>query len=327
MTEEESYTCLKAILSGSVDPDEIYRWLVTLQKSPETVDEMVGFSKAMRDHMVRAPLFGKVILDVCGTGGVLAHRFNTSTAVAFVLAAGGVRVAKHGNRGSRAANGSFDFLESLGIYFGHDPAALKALYEQTHLCFLFARTHHPAMRFVASARQKIGSRTIFNCLGPLNNPSGATHQVLGTVSMDLANKLVEAFIRLGTQRALVVCAEDSLDEFSISAKTRVLELNKGQVTSFEFDPSLYMTAKPSPTLTGKAIDNADLFISLVSQGQIDHAISDLICLNAGAGFYTVGKTDSIESGFRLAQALFQDGSVWQKVLTYRALATQYLSTF
>ena len=319
LTEQESYDVLIEIFQGSADIEDIKQLLVILsQDKGETVDEIVGFARAMRDHMTQVHL-KKPMLDLCGTGGSGQDRFNASTAAAFVLAAGGVPVAKHGNRGSKKPNGSFDFLEALGIPFEHTADQCAALFDQTNLCFLFARQFHPAMKYVAPARQAVGHRTLFNLLGPLCNPAGATHQILGTLSNEIANKLAQALMRLGTNRTLVIVGHNGLDELSLTGKSEYYE-----VKSNEIKPHLFIPESNSADLlpVGNAIENAAQFLTVL---QDKNALADLrqfIALNAAAGFYCMNRVEKINDGIKLANDLITSGEVYRFLETYKIQANR-----
>jgi anthranilate phosphoribosyltransferase len=317
LAEEESFNCLNKILSGKSVTKEIKQLLLNLNEKGEAISEIVGFAKAMRAYMLTVDLEGDVI-DICGTGGTQKERFNVSTAAAFILAADGIKVAKHGNRGSRKPNGSFDFLENLGINFNHSVARIETLFNETDLAFLFARNHHQAMKHVVQARKEIGARTIFNILGPLCNPAKPRYQIIGTISESLAGNIAEALQKLGITKGLVICGAYGIDELTTCGTSIVFEVTKDEIKKYEFKASnLGIKAKVSD-LEGYDYDNnANLFLQIFSGKKINHKIAQLICLNAGAAFYCINRTDSIKKGYDLAKQVLKSGAAWKKYLQFK----------
>lgn len=311
MSEMGAYECLREIFEGKTSVDDIATLLGGLVDKGESVSEIVGFTRAMRDRMIGLELSGDAI-DICGTGGSGKSRFNVSTSVGFVLNALGVGVAKHGNRGSKTANGSFDFLEALQVPFGQDKATLESIFKSTGLIFMFARYHHPAVANVGPARKVLGRRTIFNLIGPLCNPACVPYQIIGTLKRKVADKLAEAVRVLGTKRTLVIVGFDGLDELSNAGPSVVLDIRDSGVTEFLFDPA----AEGIPVRSlddisgGSAKENAALFCELISERRMDHAISQLVALNAGAALYCCGKTSTIIAGYHEALGAIGDGRVW-----------------
>lgn len=306
LSSEESRACLQEIFTGQVNKETIKELLTLLHTNGESVSEIVGFATAMRNAMTSIA-FSDNAIDVCGTGGYTKERFNTSTAAAFVLASLDIPVAKHGNRGSRKSNGSFDFLEALGIQWDN---AILARFDATKLAFLFARNHHPAMRYVAEARQELPFRTIFNLLGPLCNPASVKRQVIGTSTQENAEKLVEALQKLGTERAMVIVGPSGLDELSTEAPSLLYELVNGSVIRGVFKPkALFRSSTPIDAI-GSAQQNANLCQRLFSEGITDHPISKAIALNAAAGLYIAGKADSIEKAYPIALSAIETKKAW-----------------
>lgn len=313
LTSEESNACLQEIFTGQVNKEKIKELLTLLHANGESVSEIVGFATAMR-HAMTPIMLSENAIDVCGTGGYAQERFNTSTAAAFVLASLGIPVAKHGNRGSRKSNGSFDFLEALGIQWD---TAIKARFDETKLAFLFARNHHPAMRHVAEARQELPFRTIFNLLGPLCNPASVKRQVIGTSTQENAEKIVDALQKLGTERAMVIVGPNGLDELSTEAPSLLYELVNGSVIRGVFKPKgLFRSLTPTDTI-GTAQQNALLCQRLFSEGITDHPISKAIALNASAGLYIAGKAYSIEKAYPLALSAIETKKAWEVLEKFR----------
>lgn len=308
LTVEESALCLEAILRGEWTVPEVVLFLQLLRDKEESVSEIVGFAQVLRQYMVKVPDLLSAI-DLCGTGGGPANRYNVSTATAFVLASAGVGVAKHGNRGSRAQNGSFDFLEALEIPLLTDPIQLKTLFQKSRLCFLYARAHHPAVARVSEARKIVGERTLFNLIGPLCNPAAATKQVIGVSDRGLGLKIATAARHLGQDHVLVVSGTHGYDEVTPFGETHIWEMRKLSETVSEtlFVPSSEIQCLP------ESLFMADLGQSvretyLAFEGK-ETDISRYIALNAGIGFYCSGHVISIDAGTRLAQDLLKSGQV------------------
>ena len=317
LSESLSYYCLTEIFKGESSDADLKELLVRLADKGETVDEMVGFARAMREAMVAIELDAFPLLDVCGTGGSGKNRFNISTAVAFCLSAGGVNVAKHGNYGSAKPNGSFNFLEALKVPIHKDPVTIKAQLEMHHLTFLFAKNHHPAMRFVGPIRQQLARRTIFNILGPLCNPASATHQLLGTTSLDLGEKLAQALHRLGTEAAMICIGGDGSDELSLSGKSTVIEVRHTIKRPYQIVAQQYGLSEAT-TEGGTGEENAALFVKLLQNPGEQHPILDQIALNAGYGFLLAGVKQTPELGIAHAKELIQSGAVLKQVLSFTA---------
>jgi anthranilate phosphoribosyltransferase len=314
---------LSDIFKNGAQDSDIKSLLESLVSKGESVSEIVGFARAMRSSMTAVPLKESpedIIIDVCGTGGVKKDRFNLSTASAFVLAAAGVKVAKHGNYGSKKLNGSFNFLEALDIPFNLSVEKLQSQFQKTGLCFLFARLFHPAMKTVAEVRADIGTRTIFNLLGPLCNPASVNHQIIGCTTIDTGRKLASALTQLNIDRALVVVGADGLDELEVSKENIILEINKDVVKEYLFDSTSLVTfsnlAVPDYSDSGK---NAYFFELLIDAPALfaQHPVMALLCLNAGAGFYCAKKVDSIESGVELAKQIIQSGDLAEFIHSFK----------
>ncbi|MEC8473999.1 MAG: anthranilate phosphoribosyltransferase, partial [Planctomycetota bacterium] len=224
LTEEQTSDLIDAMLVGAASEEQVGHLLLALKEKGEAVTELVGAARAMRKHMTKLPHQHELLLDTCGTGGSGSGTFNISTGVAIVAAACGVAVAKHGNRKASSLTGSADVLEVLGVKLESDPELVAGRLDEIGICFCFAAKLHPAMRHVVGVRKKLGVKTLFNFLGPLCNPAGATHQLLGTSSLDAQNKVADALRQLGTQRSYVVHAEDGQDEISLDGVNRVIEV-------------------------------------------------------------------------------------------------------
>ena len=316
----EAEQCLNTILEKDMPDKQIAELLIALSEKGESADEILGFSRALLTKSRPVPLPSNAI-DSCGTGGSGLDRFNVSTTAAFVLSAGGVPVIKHGNKGSKRPNGSFDLLEKLGCEFDFEGDRLADIFAKTKVCFLFARTYHPVMKKVVTARQMADRRTIFNLSAPLCNPANPQYQILGTIDVEMGRQLTEVLHQLGRTRFLIVIGEPGIDEISISGPTHVFEGVGDGTKEYKITPSEFgITERDYSTIPGGDRDeNAEIFLSLL-RNQTPESILDLVCLNAGAAFYCFGRTDSITEGFDLSKSLFTKGLVQDKFLEYKRLS-------
>jgi anthranilate phosphoribosyltransferase len=319
LTATESAASLEAMLRGDWTLPELVHFLEALRDKGEAVSEIVGFAQTLRQHMVPVPGILSAI-DLCGTGGGPANRYNVSTATAFVLATAGVGVAKHGNRGSRSPHGSFDFIEALEIPILTDPRDLHRLFGETKLCFLYARAHHPAVARVSEARKIVGGRTVFNLIGPLCNPAGATKQVIGVSERVLGLKIATAAKHLGQSHVLVVAGDQGYDEITPFGQTPIWEMTaiSEAISETLFRPS------PQTHCVPDALFIADLSHSvcetyLAFEGK-DTPIARYIALNAGAGLYCAGHVTSIAAGIQMAEGLLRSGDVFLFLKRYIAMA-------
>ena len=315
----EAKACLNAILEGDYDDEVIADLLGALSVKGESVSEITGFAKALLDKSIAVDLPGEAI-DLCGTGGLPFDRFNVSTASAFVVAAGDIPVIKHGNRGSKKPNGSFDLLESLGCGFDFNPDQIQEIFSKTNICFLFARKYHPVMKKVAGARRLAGRRTIFNLSAPLCNPAHPHFQVVGTTNIKTARRLAQVLMDLGRKRGLVVTGEPGIDDISTSGKTHVIELEGQELKEFELNPPDFgIQSQDYESIPGgDHLKNAEICLNLFRDGS-PQSILDLVCVNSGAAFYCFGKTDSIYDGYILSKQLITEGRVLDQFERYRRL--------
>lgn len=322
LRSDEAEQCLDTILEKNVLDGQIAELLIALSEKGESADEILGFSRALLAKSIPVPLPPNAI-DACGTGGSGLNRFNVSTTAAFVLSAGGVPVIKHGNKGSKRPNGSFDLLEKLDCKFDFEDDLLQKVFARTKVCFLFARTYHPVMKKVVTARQMADRRTIFNLSAPLCNPANPQYQILGTIDVETGRKLAEVLRQLGRTRFLIVIGEPGIDEISISGPTHVFELAEGVIEEYDIKPSDFgIMEQDYNTIPGGDNDeNAEIFRSLL-KNQTPKPILDLVCLNAGAAFYCFGRTDAIAEGFELSKSLFAKGLVQDKFLEYKRLSNR-----
>src|SRR4051794_146774 len=238
LTRNEARDAFAHIMSGDATEAQIGGLLVGLAAKGTTVEELVGAATVMRDKAVPVGCEADgVVLDTCGTGGDVRGTFNISTAAALIAAAAGVKVVKHGNRSASGRSGSADVLEHLGVRLEVDASGMRRCLERANICFAFARSHHPAMKYVAAARTSLGVPTIFNLLGPLTNPARARHQLLGVFAPELTDRLAAVLRELGSERAWVVHTEDGLDELSTLGPTRISEVKNGEISTWRLDPA------------------------------------------------------------------------------------------
>jgi anthranilate phosphoribosyltransferase len=294
------------LLSGDAAPEEIGAFLMGLAVRGETASELVAGATIMRRHARKVQIDGP-LLDTCGTGGLPWKSLNTSTASAIVIAAAGGRVAKHGNRSVPPKSGSADVLEALGVNLDIDEATLRACVERAGVGFMFARTHHTAMRHVAPVRAKLGIRTIFNLLGPLTNPAGAQHQILGVFAPQWVRPMAEALQTLGTKRSWIVHGVDGVDEISISGVTKVCEVTEAGVREFEIEPAIAgLRSHPLSTLEGSdAAGNAQALMDLCD----GHSgpFRDMVLINAAAGLLVLGRAGDLKQGADMAADAIDSG--------------------
>lgn len=323
MTEQEAYIFLQNILNGDLSETTIREQLIAMAERGETVDEITGMARAMREHSIPIPVEGP-LLDTCGTGGSGLPRLNVSTLAALVVSADGVRVAKHGNKAASGRCGSFDVLEQVGVNINLNAAALQTCLDQTGLGFIYASHFHPAMKSIAPLRQSIPHRTIFNLLGPLLNPAQATLHVMGVSDQRTAQKMAQVLQRLGLQRALVVTGAEGLDEITLSGPTQVIELRDNQLTEATFTPEQFgLQTVPFASIQGGTIDeNAALFENILT-GTASNPLLHLVALNAGAALYVASHTETVEEGFHCALAHLQSGKAHKQFETYRALSQTF----
>jgi len=304
----EAERALEEIMSGVASPSVTAALLTALRVRGESVGEIVGFARAMRRfaEKVEAP---DDVVDTCGTGGDAKGTINISTAAAFVARGAGVTIAKHGNRAATSRAGSADVLEALGAAIELGPKEVSRCISEAGVGFMFARTHHPAMRHVVPVRAELPFRTVFNLLGPLTNPAGARRQLVGVFDGRFVRPMAEALAELGAEKALVVHGRDGLDEISPSVETLVAEVSDGAIREYDLAPEDLGLARhdPSGILGGDAYLNARILRDVLS-GEETGAARDVVLLNAGAAIYVSGLAGSVEEGVRLAEESVSSGA-------------------
>jgi anthranilate phosphoribosyltransferase len=298
---------LLEIMEGRASEAQTAAFLIALRTKGETVDEIVGLARTMRSLALAVTVAGDDLVDTAGTGGG-RPTFNISTTAALVAAGAGCRVAKHGNRSATSQCGSADVLEALGAEIELEPAAVADCIEQIGFGFMFAPRYHGAMRHVVPVRRELGVRTVFNFLGPLTNPAGATRQVIGVSDASRQDDIASALAQLGTARALVVSSADGLDEFSVSGPTRVVELRDGEMTDYEVTPEqVGLAGTPRGSVRAGTPDENAAVTREVLDGR-SGVERDLTAINAGAAIYVGAGADSLAEGVERALAAIDDGS-------------------
>lgn len=305
---DEARAAFGAIMDGQFSEAQIAGLLVAMAVKGETVDELTGAAEAMRDHVVPIDTGGLEVIDTCGTGGTGLSTFNISTAAALVAAGAGVRVAKHGNRTVTRASGSANVLAALGVNIDAGCDSVARCLAEAGVCFCFAVRHHPAMKYAAPVRKALGVRTIFNLLGPLTNPAGARRQVMGVFDARLTEPIARVLGLLGAQRALVVHADDGLDELSTTAPTTISRWSGGEVVTSTVRPEDFNI--PRASMDDLLIDSAEASAAVVRQVLAGRAgpARDIVVLNAAAAIYVAGKTAGIAEAIAPAQAAIDSGA-------------------
>ncbi len=313
LSEDEMSDVMRTIMTGDATQAQIGGFLIGLRMKGETVDEITAAAKIMRELATSVTVSGPHLVDTCGTGGDGASTFNISTASAFVVAAVGGKVAKHGNRSISSKSGSADVLEAAGVRLDLNADQVTQCVNQVDVGFMFAPQHHGAMKHAIGPRKEMGVRTLFNLLGPLTNPAGAPHQVMGVFSAEWVTPLAEVLGKLGSEHVMVVHADDGMDEISIGSATQVAELKNGKVTTYKVSPEDFGMAIGDCSVLAVANANESLqVIRSVLNGE-KGAAHDIVALNAGAAIYVAGLADSLEVGVKKAQAVMNDGSANAKL--------------
>lgn len=321
LSEAEAAEVMEEIMTGTATPSQMGAFLTALRlrQGYETVEEIAGMARVMREKAVRVHLDEQIAehtMDTCGTGGDGSGTFNVSTAAGIVAAAAGASVAKHGNRSATSRCGSADVLEALGAKIDLGPEQVARCVQEVGFGFMFAPAYHPAMKHVGPTRREIGIRTVFNILGPLTNPALARYQVLGVADGTLLRKMGEVLLHLGCRHALIVHGEDGIDECSLSAPTRICEVRKGQeLREYTITPEqvgLTSITDRQPFQGGDPAHNAAMLRELLS-GYVEAPAADMLCLNAGAALLANEQVKSLADGINLARATLREGKAKQKL--------------
>lgn len=307
LTADEAGAAMEAIMDGRAQPAHIAGLLIALAMKGERPAEIVGFARAMRARATKVHTPHADLFDTCGTGGDRAQTFNVSTIAALVLAACGVRVAKHGNRSVSSRCGSADLFEALGVHIAAEPAVVERCLDEAGIAFFFAPTFHPSMRHAAPTRRELGVRTAFNLLGPLTNPAAASRQLVGVPRPDLTELVARSLALLGSERAWVVHGADGLDEISTTGYTKVSEARDGAVHTFYVHPSDFGVPRSQPAALsgGDATDNAAIARAVLAGER--GAARDIVLVNAAASLLIAGRAATIEAGIGQAAAAIDEG--------------------
>jgi anthranilate phosphoribosyltransferase len=327
LSTEEMISVMREVMTGVATPAQIGGFLVALRMKGETIDEITGAATVMRELAKKVDIHADYLVDTCGTGGDGANLFNVSTASAFVVAAAGGRVAKHGNRSISSSTGSADVLEAAGIKLDITPEQVARCVTEIGVGFMFAPAHHSAMKHAIAPRKELALRTIFNMLGPLTNPATVKRQVIGVFNGELCKPMAEVLSRLGSEHVMIVHAKDGLDEISLATETQVAELKNGVVTEYIIKPEDF--GLQSQSLIGLSVSSAQESLALIydalgkRKGQHAQKAADIIALNAGAAIYVSGVAASLNDGIEMARDAIGSGLAGEKLRELAAF-TQYL---
>jgi anthranilate phosphoribosyltransferase len=322
LTEKQSATIMTEIMGGEATPAQIASFLTALRMKGETVPEITGFARVMRERALAIRVDSAGLIDTCGTGGDQAHTFNISTTAAFVVAGAGLRVAKHGNRSVSSSCGSADLLEALGININMSPELVEKSIRRIGIGFLFAPQFHQSMQHAAGPRQEMGIRTIFNILGPLTNPAGASAQLIGVYKEELSTTLARVLRNLGCLRAFIVHGKDGLDEISNTAPTIIAELNHRNIKVYSIEPKDLGLPKRSleEIKGGDSVKNAQITLSVL--GGEKGPAREIVLLNAGAAIVVGGKAGTIKEGISLAAKSIETGAAYTKLEALKSFSNQ-----
>ena len=321
---DEMLALMRRIMSGEMSPVMIAALAIGLRVKKETIGEIAAAAQVMREFATPVAVADRThLVDIVGTGGDSSHTFNISTASMFVAAAGGARVAKHGGRSVSSTSGSADVIESLGAFIGLTPEQVAACLQQTGIGFMFAPTHHAAMKHAAPVRKELGVRTIFNILGPLTNPAGAPNQLLGVFHPDLVGIQVRVLQRLGSEHVMVVHGMNGMDEISLSGETLVGELKDGQVHEYTVHPSDFGLPVYDSRVLRVANQSESVQCIQRALANEDGPVRDVVLLNAGAALYCAGVSTSVADGVKRAREVVASGAALAKLSQFVAATNQY----
>ena len=313
LTEGEAETVMREVMQGEATDAQIAAYITALRMKGETVEEITGSARVMREKAFPVKLTAPFQVDTCGTGGDLSHTFNISTTVAFVVAGAGVAVAKHGNRSVSSKSGSADVLQALGVNIEMPSSRLEECLVEVGIAFLFAPMMHQAMKYAIGPRREVGIRTIFNVLGPLTNPAGVKAQIMGVYAVELTDVLAQVLGNLGADRAYVVHGMDGLDEITITDRTKVSEYRDGSVNDYFVHPSDFdlPAGKKEDLLGGDAKQNAAITLDVLKGAK--GPCRDVVLLNAAAGLAASGKAKDLRDGVRIAAESIDSGAAMKKL--------------
>ncbi|MGS2717167.1 anthranilate phosphoribosyltransferase [Eionea flava] len=317
LSQIEMASVMREIMTGAATPAQIGGFLVALRMKGESVEEITGAAQVMRELATPVEINGDHLVDTCGTGGDGANLFNVSTASAFVVAACGGQVAKHGNRSVSSSTGSADVLEAAGVHLDIKPEQVARCVEEVGVGFMFAPAHHGAMKHAIGPRKELAMRTIFNMLGPMTNPAGVKRQVIGVFDQALCRPMAEVLQKLGSEHVMVVHASDGLDELTVSGTSHIAELKEDKVIEYTISPEALGLS--TTNLDGLSVSSAQESLALINdalgkkEGQFAHKAADIIALNAGAAVYVSGIASTLEEGVRMAEDAIGSGLAKAKI--------------
>lgn len=310
LSRETAKAAMQMILKGSARPEQIGAFLTALRFRALQADELVGFVSVLREFATTVPLLSDNTIDICGTGGDGAHTFNISTTSAFVVAACGQPIAKHGNRAVSSRAGSFDLLEALGIGFSGNPEEFADLLENRGIGFLFAPAYHPALKELSGLRRSLGTRTVFNAIGPMLNPAGVKRQIIGVYCSTLVEPMAHALRELGSKEVMVVHGEDGLDELTLGGRTKVAHLKDGKINSYEILPEeLGLRRASIEDLVGGDVRKNMQITTDILKGEVGPR-RDVVVLNSAAALMVGGKVQNMKQGIDLAGDSIDSGSAY-----------------
>lgn len=312
LSKQQAYECMNEIMAGEASQIQMASYLTALSLKGETIDEITGSAGGMREHCIKI-LNDEDVLEIVGTGGDHSNSFNISTTSSLVIAASGIKVAKHGNRAASSKCGAADVLEALGVKIDISPKQSADLLKQIDICFLFAQNYHIAMKYVAPVRKELGIRTVFNILGPLTNPAGASMQIMGVYDETLVEPLARVLNNLGVKRAMVVYGEDGLDEISLSSSTQICEIHDGHYTCYKITPEQFGVERclKEELVGGTPQENAKITLDIL-KGQKGPK-RDAVLMNAGAAIYIGGKAQDLQEGIAIARQMIDEGKALKKL--------------
>ncbi|MBE6110561.1 MAG: anthranilate phosphoribosyltransferase [Erysipelotrichaceae bacterium] len=320
LTYDEAYTVMNEIMSGETTPTQNAAFLAALSTKSaraETIDEISGCAEAMREHATPVEHPGMDVLEIVGTGGDNSQSFNISTTAAFIIAAAGVKVAKHGNRAASSLSGTADVQEALGVNISQSPEKARELLEKVGVCFFFAQKYHAAMKYVGAIRRELGFRTVFNILGPLTNPARPQYFVLGVYDDYLVEPVAKVLDKLGVKRAFVVYGHEKLDEISSVGETTVCELKDGYYRTTVIAPEDFGFARGAKgdLKGGTPEENAEITKGILN-GTVSGTKRNTVLMNAGAALYVAGRTETMREGVLLAEEMIQTGAAYRTMEAY-----------
>ena len=312
LSKQQAYECMNEIMAGEASQIQMASYLTALSLKGETIDEITGSAGGMREHCIKI-LNDEDVLEIVGTGGDHSNSFNISTTSSLVIAASGIKVAKHGNRAASSKCGAADVLEALGVKIDISPKQSADLLKQIDICFLFAQNYHIAMKYVAPVRKELGIRTVFNILGPLTNPAGASMQIMGVYDETLFEPIARVLNNLVVKRAMVFYGEDGLDEISLSSSTQICEIHDGHYTCYKITPEQFGFERclKEELVGGTPQENAKITLDIL-KGQKGPK-RDAVLMNAGAAIYIGGKAQDLQEGIAIARQMIDEGKALKKL--------------